>query len=256
MKKNLILATLGLSVLAACGDDKKSASTSAMSLKGTNDTSLSLNSTIASQSLLSAIQSPSKLFATSGLDPATLNIKLYKFAVSTSNLCTDLTTVIDNSNPDYENFYDSDGIDFGSSSIDDGTYPCVALQVSDTLTFKPAETSDNNHCAASTTYSLDVCRSGSSTDDMDSGDSVACDSSENVITIYLSTASTGAGTGDSNPLKAPTSSQDGTNGINLGSALVKSGETTSLFIVNGDGAIEENGTDCDHQPPTFTFGKE
>lgn len=252
MKKQ-ILTLCTLAILAACGDDDDGA-TNNFTLKGSNDTALSLNSAIASQKFLDSLQNPSKIFATSGIDPTVLKVKVYKFAVSASNRCTNPITVFEDDTPEYVNFYDTSDLDLGAGSLADGEYPCVIVQMSDTLKFKPASTSDNSACVAGTEYTIDVCRSGTFTDDIDSGDSIECDSSENTVSLHLSTASTA--TNASEAFKAPTSNSDGTNGIALGAALEKSGTTAGLFIVNGDGAIEENGSDCDHQPPTFTFGVE
>jgi hypothetical protein len=104
-------------------------------------------------------------------------------------------------------------------------------------------------------YTINVCHSGNTTTDIDDGEK-ACTDSEDVVSIYISTASTSAGGGEdgANAFAPPTSSSDSENGLNLGEALTKSGAATGVFIVNGDGQVEDNGTECDHGPPTFTFG--
>lgn len=191
-----------------------------------------------------------------GLDPANLKLKVYKLAVSTSALCTNLTTVIDESAPDYMDFLSNPTL--GSGLLTNGTYPCIVIEMSDQVKFTPDETSDGGNCSTGVEETLDVCSSGSSK--LVDGTTTTCASGDNRVAMYLSTTSTSTG-GGADAFNPPTTTSDSSNGFNLGSALTVSGTSSAKFVVNGsgkvcdtdDGGCSGSANSCELAPPTFTF---
>ena len=87
-------------------------------------------------------------------DPDSLSIKLYRFAVSTNTDCSNPTVVIDKSDdPQYVSMLDRPT--FGSGVIDDGTYPCVMIEMSDWIKFSP-DGNVGSLCDGNDEYTLDV----------------------------------------------------------------------------------------------------
>lgn len=191
--------------------------------------------------------------STSGLaltDATLFKLKVYKVAVSTSNLCTNLQTVYTNNNPSYATF---DGTAFGSMTVPDGTYPCVVFEVSDVIKFTPASTS-GAACIEGTEYSREVCRDGGGSGLLINGDTFTCSNGEQRMGIYLSTASTSTGGGDdANPFTPPTADPDADRGMKLNGAFTVSGTATATFIVDGNDIVDTNGDECDMQPPQWGF---
>lgn len=200
-----------------------------------------------------------------GLSPSSLKLKVYKMAVSTSPLCTNLTTVIDNgSSPSEVEFVG--GVSLGSGSVANGTYPCIVIEFSSFIKFTPSANSDSTNCLSSTEETLDVCSNGSS--ELIDGTTTTCASStDNKVAMYLSTASTQTtGVDAFNP---PTSLSDATKGFNLGNSLTVSGTSSGNFVVNPSGKVcDDNTAGCDGggggtgtggagscklEPPLFSF---
>lgn len=196
-------------------------------------------------------------------DPDSLEIKLYRFAVSTNSDCSNPQVVIDkttgSSEPEYVSMLDKP--EFGEGSVDNGTYPCVMIEMSDHIKFSP-DGNVGSLCDGNTTYTLDVCGGGGSYTDLDgnvstcSGDNGADPSDSRVdtkVVLYLSTASTS--TSGSNAFQPPTSDSDASNGFKLASSLVVSGTEVGVFDVDGSGQVEsdDSRTYCEFMPPTFSF---
>ena len=183
------------------------------------------------------------------IDPTELNIKVYKFAVSASTDCTNLITIYENSAPTAVNLLSNPTI--GSGSLAEGTYPCIAMEMSDNITFVPAS-NEGSFCTAGTTYTLDVCRTDNNgTSKLVDGSTTTCTGSysggtsvlgEDKVTIYMST--TGA---NGNEGFIPTSP------FPLTSAFTVTAAATATFIVDGTGKVESGPSECDMQPPTFGF---
>lgn len=183
-------------------------------------------------------------------DPATLSLSVYKVAVSTSPLCTNLTTILDNgSTPTTVNFLSAPTI--GNGSVANGIYKCVAIEFSDTISFTTATTTGS--CTAGTAYTINVCRSGTST--LIDGTSVPCTTGTERVAMYLSTAATSTSGSDSNSAFLPPTNEagDATRGLNLASPLTVTGSVISDFVVNATDKISGSGATCDMQPPTFSF---
>ncbi len=184
-------------------------------------------------------------------DPQFLKLKVVKMAVSTSPLCTGLVTVIDNSNSttlDYTNFLDNPNL--GSGKLDDGTYPCIAIQFYDKIKFSSDTTTGS--CTSGTEVSMGVCQAAN-TSKMIDGTTTTCTTGEDLVTMYLSTASTS--TTGSDAFNPPTSLSDAARGLKLTTALTVSGGAVAKFIVNGTGKIDGSGGSCDMQPPVFSFSQ-
>jgi hypothetical protein len=189
------------------------------------------------------------------LDPTYLKLKVYKVAVSTSVLCTDLITVLDESSPNYQDVLTSPT--FGSGTLANGTYPCVVIEFSDRIKYSPSTSSTSGNCVQNTEYTLDVCSSGSSKNI--AGDTVTCDATENQVAMYLSTTSTN--TTGSDAFNPPTQLSDATYGFNLANALTVSASTVGTFVVNGtdkicdtnDSSCSGSASTCEMQPPIFSF---
>ncbi len=203
-------------------------------------------------------------FGANRLSPSSLKLTVYKMAVSTSPLCTNLTTVIDNgSTPSEVEFVG--GVNLGSGTVANGTYSCIVIEFASYIKFTPNATSDSNNCQASTEETLDVCSSGSSV--LIDGTTTNCaNSNSDRVAMYLSTASTS--TTGSDAFNAPTTTNDASKGFNLAAALSVSASSSGTFVVNptnkvcdddlagcdNGGGGTGNGTgSCKMEPPLFSF---
>ena len=193
-----------------------------------------------------------------GLNASSLKLKVYKFAVSTSPLCTNLQTIVDNgATPSSVEFVGGNGL--GAGTIANGTYPCVVIEMDNIVTFTPSTTSTSGSCQIGVASTLNVCDNGTST--LIDGSTATCSGASTKVALHLSTASSG----NSNPWVAPTTIPDASNGFNLGTALTISGSATGKFVVNPSGQVCDYfaaGCDgsaggvshtCHLQPPSFTF---
>lgn len=202
--------------------------------------------------------------ADTGLGASSLKLKVYKFAVSSSPLCTNLQTVVDNGSSPVEVEFVG-GVNLGSGPIVNGTYPCVVIEFEDVIKFKPDANSTSGNCATATESSLDVCRS--STSALISGATTTCTVGADRVAMYLSTAS--ASISSSDAFNAPTSIGDAAHGFTLSAALAVSGTASGKLIVNPAGKVcDDNLSGCDGgaggtgtggagacklEPPTFGF---
>jgi hypothetical protein len=210
------------------------------------------------------------------LSASSIKLKVYKMAVSTSALCTNLITVLDNgSTPTEVDFLQNPNL--GSGTLADGTYPCIVIEFSDVIKFTPSTTSTSGNCVATTEYSLDVCRgdNGGGSSVLIDGTTTTCTGTSGTSTtygtagadrvaMYISTASTGTNT---NAFAAPTSIGDTAKGLPLTSALTVSGTTSGKFVANPAGQVCDGnaigcenatvtgGTRCEMGPPAFSFSK-
>ena len=191
------------------------------------------------------------------LSASSLKLKVYKFAVSTSPLCTNLSTVVDNgTTPQEVNFVG--GISLGFGTIATGNYPCIVIEFSDQIKYKPDQNSTSGNCLASTEYTLDVCSSGSAK--LIDGTTTNCDGTDNKVAMYLSTGVASNGDG----FYPPTVLNDTTNGFVLGSQLSITGTSSGSFVVNPTGKVCDDatsgcdggsggGSNCKMEVPAFSF---
>lgn len=211
------------------------------------------------------LQSASAVVGDLNLTATSLKLKVYKFAVSTSPLCTNLVTIVDNgSTPTEVDFLQNPNL--GSGIVADGTYPCVVIEFADVLKFTPQDSASGN-CSSAVEETLDVCRSeNGSTSKLIDGTTTTCgvQGTSDRVAMYITTGSAGAGNSD--VFNPPTSIGDATHGLNLGTALSISGTSSGKFVVNPAGQVCDDftagceggpggGNSCQMGPPTFNFVK-
>jgi hypothetical protein len=192
---------------------------------------------------LSALATPSGDLA---LNAHSLKLKVYKLAVSTSANCTSPVTVIDNGSSPQEVDVKAPNPQFGSGRITDGTYPCVMLEISDTIKYS-GQASSSGNCSPSSETSRDLCRldNGGSTQLLD-GSTFTCTNSEDHVVLYLSTntLSNASGNGFVPPVGAGSN-----DGGYLANALIVTGSAIGRLDVNTDGYLcdddNDTGSDCD-----------
>lgn len=226
MKQSWVLVLVS-GILMGCND---SASTGNVTLKGAG-----------SSASAAAVLLPN-------LDPTEMNIKVYKFAVSASTDCSNPITIYENESPTAENFLGNPTI--GSGSLNDGSYPCVIMEISDNMTFKPA-TSEGN-CTAGTSYTIDVCRSDSGgTSTLIDGSTTTCTGTnmdgshvygDDRVAVYMSTSGTTEGEAFRPDSPLP-----------LTAAFTVNGSTVATFVADGSGQVESLSDGCDMGAPAFGF---
>lgn len=155
--------------------------------------------------------------------------------------------------------------DLGSASIANGTYKCVATKMWDNITFSPDETTTSGNCVAATDYTQDICASDNASSlttsyspDNSSTYNCSLDSSPSNewIWVYFSTASTDSDNATLADLESdfhPPSSDNLSNGINLGSALVVSSASTGNLKTTITSRVADDGSECMMYKPEFTF---
>ena len=173
------------------------------------------------------------------LNASSLRLKIYKMAVSSSPNCSNPIVVFTNSSPSYTNF--KSGPNLGSGDLADGTYPCVIIEFSDNIKITPD--ANGTYCQMSVEDTQDVCRDydgpggSTTTATLIDGTTVTCDSSDNRVAMYLTTASSATQGSDAfNPPSCNTAGC-GTIGINLASPLVVSGTAVGKFTVDTDAKV-------------------
>jgi hypothetical protein len=193
----------------------------------------------------------SAIAATNGINPESLKLKIYKVAVSTDPLCTDMITIFSSATPVYTDFLGSPTL--GSGTVPAGTYNCVAIEFSSVIKPTPAETSTGSGaCIQGTEFDLNV--SNGTAYQLIDGTTGVGGATDTRIAMWLSTASTETtGTNGHSAFVPPTSVGSSTEGFLLSSPLVVSGDAAGTFVVNGSGQIGENGASCECGPPAFSF---
>ena len=85
--------------------------------------------------------------------PASFKLKIYKFAVSTSETCENPILVHVDDNPSYTEL--TVGPTIGNGHLADGTYKCVMIEMSDLVKFSASQ--DDGACVAGVEHTMDVC---------------------------------------------------------------------------------------------------
>jgi hypothetical protein len=147
------LMAAGIVVLSGCSDSSTAPTSSpTLTVKGSASMPPALFRTIGG--------SPSLAVGGAGLtgDPSSISLGMYALYVSSNADCSGYTTLVDHGTAvDYEDFAANPTL-FEASPAD-GSYPCVALRMSDVIRFQPATTFGT--CVAGTDYQQDIYRSDS-----------------------------------------------------------------------------------------------
>ena len=155
--------------------------------------------------------------------------------------------------------------DLGSATISNGTYNCVATKMWDNITFSPDNTTTSGNCVAATDYTQDICGGDNasnvtSTYSPDNSSTYNCsvDSSPSNewIWVYFSTASTDSDNSTLADLESdfhPPSSDNLSNGINLGSALIVNSASSGNLKTTITNRVADDGSQCMMYKPAFTF---
>ncbi len=192
--------------------------------------------------------------------PASMTMKVYRFGVSTSPTCENMTVYTLDA-PDFVDFTTSPTL--GSAAVPDGTYQCVALEVDPVMTVTPKAAQGACTTAPQT---IDFCaalaaikaapRTEETIDGVQplGGDASkvfdTCPSPGEKFVIYLTTQiASGA---KSNAFRAPTSPSDTAHGHPLGAPLVVGPKTTGTFVVSVNAISTDSGS-CYADNPSFTF---
>ncbi|MGZ3687699.1 MAG: hypothetical protein ACXVBW_05335 [Bdellovibrionota bacterium] len=185
-----------------------------------------------------------------GVDTSSTKLKIYKFAVSASALCTNPVTVFSSTAGTSTDILQAPTI--GTGTLAKGTYSCVIIEASKLISFVPAANTGTN-CVSGTTYSINICSDGTTSKLVD-GTSVSCSggaTNDQKVAFYLTTQSTD--TIGTHAFSPPTLSTDTSSGIKLSSALTISADASGTFVVDGRGAVRDTGSVCDFGPPLFSF---
>jgi len=176
-----------------------------------------------------------------GVNATAMKGKIYKFAVSTSEFCTSPVTVYSNDNATYGDAFSQAAL--FQQHLDDGTYKCLMIEMSDNIKITPAA-NDGTGCVAGTESTHDFCRSSTQSYQLIDGTKGTCANGvkDERVAIYFSTISTTTDPDNqANPSVAfnpPASASDaGSKGLKLGSALVVSSTTTSTFVMDTTGRL-------------------
>lgn len=206
--------------------------------------------------------------ARANVNASSLDLDVYGFAVSATGDCANPVVVFSNDQATYLDLASSPTL--GSGHLDDGTYPCVMIEVSPLVTYAPSVSEGS--CTADTTYGSSMCGTGL-LDEADAGISSALDSglsrpiqlldgssadcaSSAHVVLYLSQWSAGGTTTAKayNPFEPPAQNGDGDHGIMMGGSLVVAGgSVVGTFVVEVEQSVASDGASCSWVPPKFIF---
>ena len=184
-------------------------------------------------------------FAQAFTDPSSVKIKIYEIRMSHSADCSNAIRVVSNPGGVTTDFVANPSL--GAGAIPNGQYQCVAVKLSNVISYVPAA-DDLPNCTANATYQRSVFHTGggqTTSIDPDGntitpiGDSQ--DLTENPFWAYFKI---GGGTQD---CKSPAAACTLTNPINV------SGDRTGTVVVDFDGKVDGSHVPCDVQAPVFSF---
>lgn len=178
-------------------------------------------------------------FASNAVDPSEVKIAVYESRISPNADCSGgFIRVFENASPTPQDFLTNPTI--ASGAIPNGTYRCIALRISDFIRYKPAVTTDSGNCVAGASLTQDIIRGDPSI----SPDGVTTSTAvgEDIVWIYMSTSGS-----DSNTCLSPTQP------CRIGAPLVVSGDRAGTFVVDFRGQVQDHGSSCSLEGPTFSF---
>jgi len=223
--KSFLAVTLALSVIVSCSDD-----------------STNVNFTLySSNESVSALVLPRALAGS----PTSLNLDIYALYVSQNEDCTDAIEIFDNGNTPLEvDIYSTNTL--FSGVIANGTYNCIAMKMSDNISYQVDSTAVAAHgpecVSVSTTHSGDLYRHGEADDGLfkdhegnaiDATGSAGSPSEDRIFTF----ASTNPSAATSGPLNLHINQL-----LTLASPLVVPGSAT--FFADFNDGIDANGGHC------------
>jgi hypothetical protein len=178
--------------------------------------------------------------------PQSVKIKFYEFWISPNADCSDMTQIYNETSPSYQDVVV--GPTFGSPTVTNGTYPCVAYKISDVVKLTPNFNSDSGNCQTGVEITRDLFRGGdvsqSPTGTVINGSGTNPSSQvENTMYIYLATS----GNNTTNTGQIP--SQPAL----LTTPFVVSGATTGPAVFDFTNGIEDTGGSCSPETVSFSF---
>lgn len=185
--------------------------------------------------------------------PTSVKIKLKEVWLSTNANCSGGTRIYNNPSPVGVEI--TTAPDLGYGRLAEGTYQCVIIVMSDLIEYTASANAGT--CTAGQTYTKDLCHTGDSSINVD-GTTVTCaDSTEDTMTLYVSTAS--AVGGAQNSLAPPTSNVAGAasdpNGENLNAAIVKVAGVgqSGTFQFTTTNALSDMHANCSPENISFRY---
>jgi hypothetical protein len=181
------------------------------------------------------------------IDATMMKVTIYSFAVSTNADCSDPIVV----------FSSADGVEsdllanptYGSGPVDEGTYPCVMIEVSKII-HTSAKTSEGS-CVAEQPFADVICQDGQASQQID-GTAVTCSGGADHaqhVTLFINTLS--AGMGGDRALMPPSGPSDSTSGLKLTAPLVVKGDMPVTLTVDPKQFLSGMGPSCSTSAPNF-----
>lgn len=185
-------------------------------------------------------------YAHSATSPSEVMVTIKEVWVSPNADCTGMTRIYNNPSATAQDMVD--GPTFGSVTVPNGTYQCVAWKMSDYLSFRPVA-NDAPGCTAGTNYDVDLFR------DEDPDLTSTCPDGS----VITATGSTSTRSEDNMCIYLSVNG----NNTNYGMRPTEPFLLTSPYVVDGDqngtmvtdftGKVANNFGDCECQPPVFGF---
>ncbi len=230
--RTVILSLLAPTALAACAAETAG--------PGGNLSGLTIRSSASaapSPSVVTSIHALSSPPLLTG-DPSAMSIGMYALYISPNADCSNPVLVEDyGSTPQYKNFVANDVLFSATPTV--GTYPCVAIKMSDIVKGTPA--TSYGACVAGVEYPGDIYRVGDSTwKDINLNPIIGTGSDsfpvDDHVTIFMST----------DTLAVLARGVSSNQLIPLGSSLIVPGQST--FYWNAQGSMATDGVDCGLNP--------
>jgi hypothetical protein len=185
---------------------------------------------------------PSTGFCANTGSPQRVDLKIYELWASPNADCTGLTRIYNDPAAPYQDMVA--GPTFGTLTVANGTYHCIAWKMSDIVTVYPDFLSDIGNCVPGVPSTKDLFRVG---DTSLTPDGVTINATTSIVTedtmyVYLSTQGD-----DLNVATIP--SQPG----KLVNPYVVSADNTAFMVTDFTNGIEDLGSVCSPEGVVFSF---
>lgn len=184
---------------------------------------------------------PRGSFAANVGNPSYVGIKVYEARASANTNCSNSIRIFADSSPSYKDMAGTPT--FGNGTVPNGTYPCLAIKMSDRIEARPAFTSDAGNCTPSTLVVLDVARGDLTQDPVTGVQTATTNGGEDIVWLYIST------TGSDN-VNAPWTPA---TPFRLQNPFVVSNDKVGTFVTDFAGKVRDQFGSCDCDAPTFSF---